>query len=299
MTDNTQKSQISISVVVPCLNAGQFIGQALGALLAQEFTGSYEIVVADNGSSDNTRSIVKEMQQTHANIRLVDAADHRGAAHARNSGASAAQGRAILFTDADDEVSPGWLQAMGDALNEHDLVGCGFDTQSLNEPWQSESWANGQNGELNNFHPPFLPWSGAGALGVLRAKHLEVGGFDETLLVLEDADYCWRIQLTGIAMHFVKATNIRYRFPKKYSHMYKQMRRLGQYHALLYRRYVDRGMPRLHQPRPVASIYRTWKGWLQRAYRAKTRVEKARLVRDLGWNVGRLYGSIRYRVMDL
>ena len=79
MTDNTQKSQISISVVVPCLNAGQFIGQALGALLAQEFTGSYEIVVADNGSSDNTRSIVKEMQQTHANIRLVDAADRRAA----------------------------------------------------------------------------------------------------------------------------------------------------------------------------------------------------------------------------
>ncbi len=296
MTDNAENKRIGISIVVPCFNEGKFIGQALHALLAQDFTDSYEIIVADNGSSDNTRSVVREIQQNHTDIRLIDASDRRGAAHARNSGVAVAQGRAVLFMDADDEASPGWLQAMGDALYEHDLVACGYDTQSLNESWQSESWANGQNGGLNNFDPPFLPWSGAGALGVVRAKHLEVGGFDESLMVLEDADYCWRVQMTGVVMHFVQATNIRYRFPKKYSQMYKQMRRLGQYHALLYRRYLDRGMPRLQQP--VASAYRTWKRWFRRVYRVKTRAQKAKLIRDLGWNVGRLYGSIRYRVMD-
>jgi len=285
-----------ISIVVPSFNEEPYIRQTLESLLEQEFVGCFEIVVADNGSNDRTRAIVKEMQESHSEIHLIDASACRGAAHARNKGVEEATGRAVLFVDADDQVSPGWLQAMGNALSEYCLIACGFDTETLNEDWQSESWENGQDGQLNDFDPPFLPWSGAGALGVLRAKHLEVGGFDESLMVLEDADYCWRIQMTGTDMHFVNSTRIRYRFPKKYSQMYRQMKRLGQYHALLYRRYLNRGMPRLQHP--VAHAYRRWKRWFRKARHAKSRAQRARLVRDLGWNVGRLYGSIRYRIAD-
>lgn len=285
-----------ISIVVPSFNEEQYIGEALASLLEQQFSGTFEIVVADNGSTDNTRTIVKQLEDVHPEIRLIDASERRGAAFARNKGVEQSCGRGVLFVDADDQVAPGWLSAMAAALSEFDLVACGFDTQTLNEPWQSESWENGQDGQLNNFDPPFLPWSGAGALGVLREKHLEVGGFDQSLLVLEDADYCWRVQMTGTKMHFVSSTNILYRFPKKYSQMYGQMKRLGQYHALLYKRYVNNGMPRLEYP--VAQAYRRWKRWFRKIRRARTRAQRASLIRDLGWNVGRLYGSVRYRIMD-
>lgn len=289
-----------VSIVVPCFNEACFIRQAIKALLRQDYSGEFEIIVADNGSTDGTQTIVEKEQSADSRINLVDASDHKGAAHARNIGVEHARGKYVLFADADDETPPGWLTAMLKALEFSDLVGCGFDTETLNESWQSESWQNGQNGDLNHFHPPFLPWSGAGSIGVKRDTHQAVGGFDERLIVLEDADYCWRIQLTGVTMKFVSETTIQYRFPKKYSQMFRQMRLLGQYHALLYKRYRAQGMGTLDSP--VRQAILRWKRWfraLRHYRRARSRQAKSALVRDLGWNIGRLYGSIRYGILDL
>ncbi|MEM7100819.1 MAG: glycosyltransferase [Pseudomonadota bacterium] len=285
-----------LSIVMPCFNEGAYIQASLEALLEQECIHQFEIIVADNGSTDLTREVVRKLQAADPRIQLVDASARKGAAAARNMGVQAAKGEMILFIDADDEASDQWMSKMASGLERFPIVGCGFDTISLNESWQSESWQNGQDGALNNFDPPFLPWSGAGALGVLRSTHLGVNGFDESLLVLEDADYCWRVQLTGAQMGFVNDAYIRYRFPKKYSQMYRQMRKLGQYHALVYRRYAHHGMPRIQQP--IGRAWQRWRRWFRKLRRARTKAQRATLVRDLGWNIGRLYGSLRYRTMD-
>ena len=287
---------MDISIVIPSFNEQRYIAEALESVLNQEYSGSFEVIVSDNGSTDNTRSIVSEWQVNHPNLLLVDASQRRGAAYARNKAVQEASGRGVLFVDADDQVIPGWLQSMGDALSKHELIACGFDTKTLNESWQTDSWVNGQEGRLNDFDPPFLPWSGAGALGVLRDTFLHVGGFDGKFLCLEDADFCWRVQLTGIEMHFVDSTRICYRFPKKYSQIFKQERRIGQYHALLYRRYLARGMPRIQDPLPKA--YHRWRRNLRKARRAQTRTQVASAIRSVGSNIGRIYGSIRYRVLD-
>lgn len=126
---------MKLSIIIPCFNAGQTIAVQLEALAQQEWSQPWEIIIADNGSTDETIKIVQTYQQRLPNLKIVDASKKRGAAHARNVGARVAQSEALAFCDADDEVAPGWVAAMGEALSEYDLVGGRDEHWKLNEPW--------------------------------------------------------------------------------------------------------------------------------------------------------------------
>ncbi|HEY4573152.1 MAG TPA: glycosyltransferase family A protein, partial [Thermoanaerobaculia bacterium] len=104
---------MKLSVVIPCLNAAATLGVQLAALTRQSWPGGWEVIVADNGSTDGSREIVESYRGRLPGLALVDASDRRGQAHARNLGAAAATGDALLFCDADDEVAPGWMEALG------------------------------------------------------------------------------------------------------------------------------------------------------------------------------------------
>src|SRR3954452_8254427 len=118
-----------LSVGIPCLNAASTLGVQLAALTRQSWPGGWEVIVADNGSTDGSREIVESYRGRLPGLELVDASDRRGQAHARNAGAAAASGDAFLFGDADDEVAPGWLAALGRALAVHEFVACRYDNQ--------------------------------------------------------------------------------------------------------------------------------------------------------------------------
>ncbi len=106
------------SVVIPVHNGAATIGLQLNALLAQDVATSWEIVIADNGSTDGTRSVVESHRITNrVPIRIVEASQVRGANHARNRGVEEARADVIVFCDCDDEVRPGWLAAHIDALS--------------------------------------------------------------------------------------------------------------------------------------------------------------------------------------
>ncbi|HEY2642401.1 MAG TPA: glycosyltransferase family A protein, partial [Galbitalea sp.] len=97
-------------------------GEQLEALAAQEFAGSWEVVVADNGSTDDTVARALEHAASLPDLRVVDASQHRGASHARNVGAGAAKAPFLIFLDADDAAQPGWLPAMAEAARSADLI---------------------------------------------------------------------------------------------------------------------------------------------------------------------------------
>src|SRR5688500_9296124 len=97
------------SVVVPVRDGAATIGEQLAALAQQDFPGSWEVVVADNGSRDGTADVVRSFRDRLPGLRLVDASARPGASHARNAGAAAATGEVLAFCDADDVVDPGWL----------------------------------------------------------------------------------------------------------------------------------------------------------------------------------------------
>ena len=286
-----------LSIIIPCFNAADTIAAQLEALAGQRWSEPWEVIVSDNGSTDDSLKIVERYRERLPNLRIVDSSDLQGSSHARNVGALAATGEVLLFCDSDDEVAPGWLAAMGEAVFRHDFVACRLDTEKLNAPWLQKSWRNAQQDGPIQFCPPFLPYCGSCCIGVKRSLHEAVGGFDESLLAMVDVDYCWRIQLAGTNLHFVAQTAIYYRYPGRFSRMYSQMRGLGKNAALLYKRYQPLGMPELSQTwkTPVVILIKLLKTLL----RIRSKQDLAVWVRAFGFRIGRLQGSIKNRVMYL
>ena len=104
-----------ISVIVASRNAAATIAETLEGLSAQEWDGAWEIVLADNGSTDDTVAIFREHAGRHPGIpmRLVDAGQRRGKSHALNVGIRAALERhaepgAVPGDGADRRVDRRW-----------------------------------------------------------------------------------------------------------------------------------------------------------------------------------------------
>ena len=284
---------MKLSVIIPNYNGGDTLGLQLEALSRQQWSGPWEIIIADNGSTDNSRSIVERYKDRLPNLRIVDASDRRGAAHARNVGAGAATGDALVFCDADDEVAPGWLAAMGGALAQHDLVACRVDTGKLNALWLQQAFPTMQTHRLHRLS--FLPdrcTAGAGTLGVKRLVHEAIGGFDESWGFLEEVDYCLRIQNGGVKIHFVHDAVIHIRYRQTLPQLYHQARRWAEYSVRLFKTY-----------RPMGTYRWCWRWYAEQWARLlrqipslRSRSRHARWFWDLGWQVGRFQGIIKYRV---
>ena len=187
-----------ISVVIAALDAEDVLPRQRTPLAGPPEPGPWELVVADNGSSDGTRELVGRFaaDHPHLSVRLVDASDRRGAGHARNTGVRAARGDLVAFCDADDLVAPDWLRAVRAGLVDHGFIAGTFSSRALNEEWlQRARQVDQVDGLQRSTAPPHLPHAGAGNLAVRRDLFLAVGGFDPECLHLEDTDLCWRIQM--------------------------------------------------------------------------------------------------------
>ena len=114
-------TSFALTVVIPAYNEAPRIERQLGALATQRYDGPWEVVVGDNGSTDDTRARA-EAWRDRLPVRVVDASHRRGAAAARNQAVAHAAGDGLLFCDADDAVADGWLEAHAAALGNGDLV---------------------------------------------------------------------------------------------------------------------------------------------------------------------------------
>jgi len=72
---------MKLSVIIPCFNAATTV--QLEALAHQHWCEPWEVIVSNNGSTDETVAIVEQYQEKLSNLRIVDSSDQRGAAHAR------------------------------------------------------------------------------------------------------------------------------------------------------------------------------------------------------------------------
>lgn len=291
---------MKLSVIIPCFNAADTIATQLEALAKQQWAEPWEVIVADNGSTDGSMDVVKAYEDRLPHLRIVDASSRRGQAHARNMGAKSAVGESLVFCDADDEVAPGWLAAMGEALCKWEFVACRIDVCKLSPPWVSETWDHEQaRGLQTSGLLSLLPHAGGGTIGVKRRIHEEVGGFDESCRLLEDTDYCWRVQLKGTALHFVPEAVMHVRSRGTLKGNFRQALGWGEYRILLYKRYLPFGLPR-----------RTWKqgldawkylivGFIKNVHKIRSRRDLVPWARRLGIRMGQLKGSIKYRVIAI
>jgi glycosyltransferase involved in cell wall biosynthesis len=98
-----------ISVVIPAYKRGHVIERAVRSVLEQTYQ-DFEILVVDDGSKDNTESIVTSLAKEDFRIHYFCHDTDRGAQAARNTGAKAAQGEWIAFLDSDDYFTPNSLE---------------------------------------------------------------------------------------------------------------------------------------------------------------------------------------------
>ena len=104
-----------ISVVIPLFNKEASIKQSLMSVLSQSYQ-DFEVVIVDDGSTDNSVSKVEEIQDSR--IRLIRQ-ENGGPSKARNTGVKNAKGDWILFLDADDELLPGSIAYFAQMIEEH------------------------------------------------------------------------------------------------------------------------------------------------------------------------------------
>ena len=119
-----------LSIVVPVYNKEDTLERALISI-TQQRCRDFEIIIVNDGSTDNTYSICQKWARQDERIRIVDQ-ENRGVAAARNKGLQAATGQYLAFVDPDDYVEENWLSDLfSDRLS--DLVVWGYDRQKYDK----------------------------------------------------------------------------------------------------------------------------------------------------------------------
>ena len=262
-----------------------WLGHQLGALANQQFAAPWEVVVADNGSTDASLALVEEWSGRCRAIRWIDASAVRGPAAARNAGVRAASGDLLAFCDADDVVGPGWIESCAKALADSDAVGGVFDFWSLNGLPASPpiAAAMGQFG--------FLAAGLAANLAVHRRVFEDVGGFAEQLLVGEDIDLCWRLQLKGYLFKIAPNAVVAKRAQPGLSQVFRRALAYGRCGPVLYQRHRAAGARR-----DLAGAAKAWAWLLISSPRLVHPPRRADWVRVAGMRLGRLEGCLRLGV---
>jgi len=129
LADDTGKCPV-ISIIMPVYNSALYLSQALDSVLAQTFH-DFELLVIDDGSTDDSRLIINTYCQQDARITLLQCR-HRGLIDTLNDGFSLARGKYLARLDSDDLAVPSWLAKIVDFMNSHDEIGiCGANVQTF------------------------------------------------------------------------------------------------------------------------------------------------------------------------
>lgn len=286
---------LAASVILPVRNESDNIDAQLAALAGQSYPDSWEVIVADNGSTDGTQLRAEAWRARLPALTIVDASARRGVAHARNAGLRAARGEVLLICDGDDIVADGWLSAMAAALEEHPLVTGHVDLLAMNREEQY-----GWTGNAALVEAPLgyglRRYAHGGNLGMWRHVLDALGGFDEMLLRAEDIDFGWRAADLGISVHFVPRAVLFHRMYPTARSVFGSAVWGGIGESGLYRRHRDKGMSRA----TVAEVIAQYRWLLRRAPRAIAgQSNRHQWAHHAGKRLGRLIGTVRYRTVYL
>jgi len=189
----------TVSIIVPVYNGSGTITACLKSLLQQDYPADhYEILVVENGSTDNTSEVVSQF----SSVRLLHS-PQRGPGPARNYGIARSQADVIAFTDADCIAAPNWLSELIRGYANPDIGGVGGKIEAYDHPDLTliERFSS-EHSPLINFlsgESEFLPHLYTANASFMRELLNQVGGFNPRLMTAEDVDLSWRIQLNTTA----------------------------------------------------------------------------------------------------
>jgi glycosyltransferase involved in cell wall biosynthesis len=205
------KHSTTVTAVIPSYNYGRFISDAIVSALSQSYPVS-EIIVVDDGSNDNTESIVRSFGN---NVELISQ-PNLGVSAARNRGVACAKGELIAFLDADDIWLPEKIRKQVEVFDSNDQVGlvhCGYSQFDDLTGEVIRIQLSGKAGWVAKehvlFEQPIINVSGS-LLMVRRTAFDAVGGFDTRLTNGEDWEFCFRVARKYM-IGFVPEPLVRYR----------------------------------------------------------------------------------------
>lgn len=285
-------SQVHVSVVIPCYNAAEVLGGQLAALQRQTVTFKWEIIVADNGSSDATGATAAGFSTEALPIVVCDASAHRGVNHARNVGVRHSRGEFVLLCDADDQVTDGWLAAMDEAFTSGASLVGGRLVRVTPDRRAVGVADDGLREDLS-----YLPWPQGANCGFSRRVYDELGGFDEGYSRGGDeTDFFWRAQLRGYNLEYVPAAAILYTEKPVTKQRFWQYYYYGRSHVQLFNAFAPTGMPR----GSIRSILRAWLNIARGLVAGVRSGDRRRIaIQHLGQRMGRIGGSAAFRVWYL
>ena len=204
-----------LSIIIPAYAAEGHIQRCLDALATQSAPpSSFEVIVVDDHSPDQSAELAER-----AGARVVRHQRNRGAAAARNTGASAARAGIFLFLDSDVVPSPDLVVATLHLFEDHKVsaaTGC-YAAEPANDTdfarykalWTWYCWARsgGVSGRSSHLQ---------GALAAIRAPVFEqLGGFDEAYHggSVEDYEFSDRLRDEGVDIYFDEQISGRHHFP--------------------------------------------------------------------------------------
>lgn len=178
---------MKLSIVIPAYNEEKYLSKCLESLKNQTYK-NVEIIIVDNGSTDQTVEIAKKYDTT------IIQESKKGVGAARKKGFAQAQGDIIVSTDADCSYPSDWLEKITRAFEKPDTIAVYGTTMIENEsPWkqkfslylmtafyQINDWLNKKQFQGSNS-------------AVRKTAYEKTSGFDETLGALEDADLCKKL----------------------------------------------------------------------------------------------------------
>jgi glycosyltransferase involved in cell wall biosynthesis len=190
---STSKGLPLVSFIIPVLNGERDIARCLSSIRHQKVPAeTYEVLIIDNGSTDQTLRIVHDLgfdRQVVPNVHV---------SALRNRGVAMAKGDYIAFVDADVELTPDWLQNGLVVFEDQRVVanGC-FPGVPPDATWVQRAWDAHQCRYNQTTLPWPVPWLPSMNLMVRRDDFLAVSGFNEHLETAEDVDLCYRLGQRG------------------------------------------------------------------------------------------------------
>jgi glycosyltransferase involved in cell wall biosynthesis len=183
--------RLLVSVIIPCWNVEDVVGQALESAVGQSCEVA-EIICVDDGSVDGTHAVLRAFADRYPTIRVVGG-PHRGAAAARNAGLALARGEYVQFLDADDLLHPRKIEhqagLVAAASPRPELVAGAYETQlpdgarTTSRPDAADPWVGLIRTRLG--HTSANLWR--------REAVLAAGGWDEGLRSSQEYDLLFRM----------------------------------------------------------------------------------------------------------
>jgi glycosyltransferase involved in cell wall biosynthesis len=245
-----------ISVIIATYNRAGPLERVLESLVRQKVDGfTYEILVADNNSKDDTQEVVRRFSDRYARVHIEYIfVPEQGIAYARNAGVVGARAPLVAYIDDDVEAADNWLACMVRAFAEHPEVACIGGRVRPRWTTPRPSWLTAAHYgpiALQEWTEPFLLSRTASQRGIAtesfgcrRAVFEEVGLFSEEFPRFSDLEFQLRLWQAGKRGLYLPDIEVWVEVPaERLTHAYhrKWHFKYGKYHALMWYRDLVNG----------------------------------------------------------